>query len=85
LGWSDQFHFFVSFGDQVKCCVVKKRDSRRDQAGLPEYCAEVTGGFSLDCWVCGIAPLDKLLVVLALPKDRDENGRRQAPIDGVRP
>ena len=40
---------------------------------------EVSGHFSLDCWVCGLAPLNNLLVVLALPKARDEDGRRQRP------
>ena len=40
---------------------------------------QVSGHFSLDCWVCGLAPLSNLLVVLALPKARDEDGRRQRP------
>ena len=29
--------------------------------------------------MCGLAPLSNLLVVLALPKARDEDGRRQRP------
>ena len=77
LAWSDQFHLLVSFGDCVKQCLVKRRGEQG--GGLPEYCVEVEGQFSLDCWVCGLAPLDKLLVVLALPKERDEVGRRQRP------
>jgi hypothetical protein len=79
IAWSDQFHMLVSFGDQVKQCVVRRRASGREGAGLPEYCVEVSGQFALDCWVCGLAPLDRLLVVLALPKERDEDGRRQRP------
>ena len=29
--------------------------------------------------MCGLAPLNNLLVVLALPKARDDDGRRQRP------
>ena len=108
LAWADQFHFMASFADCVKLCEVKKRGGRGEHSGgLPEYCVEVTGQFSLDCWVggwalvsqliqllffpllfllllldiqvCGLAPLGDLLVVLALPKERDEQARRQRP------
>jgi len=77
IAWSDQFHLMVSFGDQVKVCVVKKRGGRVE--GLPEFCVEVSGSFCLDCWVCGLAPLEALIVVLAIPKERDQAGRRQRP------
>ena len=72
IGWSDQFHLDVSFGDCVKSCVVKKRAARSDQ--MPVFCVEVTHHFSLGCWVSGLAKLDNLLVLLAIPKVRYKKG-----------
>jgi len=77
IGWSDQFSLVVSFGDTVKSCVVKKRASRGEN--MPEYCVEVAHQFTLDCWVCGLARLDELLVVLAIPKELDEDGKQERP------
>ena len=77
IGWSDQFHLVVSFGDCVKSCVVKRRPSRGDN--MPEFCVEVTHQFSLDCWVSGLARLDNLLVLLAIPKELDEDGKQERP------
>ena len=77
IGWSDQFHLAVSFGDCVKTCVILKRRSRGE--GMPEFCVEVEHQFSLDCWVAGLARLDHLLVLLAIPKQLDEEGKQERP------
>ena len=77
IGWSDQFHLVVSFGDCVKSCVVKKRVRRSES--VPEFCVEVSHQFSLDCWVSGLATLDSLLVLLAIPKELDEEGKQERP------
>jgi hypothetical protein len=53
---------------------VEKRVPIQD--GLPSHLVRVDSTFTLDCHVCGLAPLDRLLVVLALPKDRDEETDR---------
>ena len=79
IGWSDQFHLVVSFGDCVKTCVILKRRSRAESQGLPEYCVEVEHQFSLDCWVAGLARLDHLLVLLAIPKQLDDEGKQERP------
>ena len=79
IGWSDQFHLVVSFGDCVKTCVILKRKSRGESQGMPEYCVEVEHQFSLDCWVAGLARLDHLLVLLAIPKQLDEEGKQERP------
>eukprot|EP00092_Neocalanus_flemingeri_P033946 GFUD01036912.1.p1 GENE.GFUD01036912.1~~GFUD01036912.1.p1 ORF type:complete len:874 (+),score=241.55 GFUD01036912.1:57-2678(+) len=77
IGWSDQFSLVVSFGDTVKSCTVKKRTTRGEN--VPEYCVEVVHQFTLDCWVCGLARLDDLLVVLATPKKIHKDGKQKRP------
>ena len=77
IGWADQFHLVVGFGDTVKSCAVVRRVTRGDN--MPEFCVEVEHQFSLDCWVCGLATLGPRLVLLAIPKERDEAGRQERP------
>ena len=79
IGWSDQFSLVVSFGDTVKSCARKKRTSRGEN--VHEYCVEVVHQFTLNCWVCGLARLDELLVVLAqaIPKKLDGDGKQERP------
>ena len=79
IAWSDQFNLVVSFGDCVKSCVVTKRTAPARSDNIPEFCVEVRHQFSLDCWVSGLARLDQLLVLLAIPKELDEEGNQERP------
>jgi len=77
IGWSDQLNLVVSFGDTVKICKVKKRGGKSEN--MPDHCVEVAHQFTLDCWVCGLSRLDDLLVVLAIPKELDEDEKPEKP------
>ena len=84
IAWSDQFHLFVAMGDVVKCCVVKKRDQsemRGVNAELPEHKVEIASSFQMpEFWVSGVAPFDKLLVLLTVPKEKTKDGGSQKPL-----
>ena len=78
LAWSDQFTIYISQGDNVKICKIKKRTDPMEllrERDLPEYYVEIVSAFKLeDSWVCGIAPMDgRLIVLLAMPKE--EHGK----------
>ena len=74
LAWSDQYTLYMSQGDNVKICKIKKRSDPIEilrQRDLPGHLVEIVSAFKLeDSWVCGIAPMDdRLIVILAMPKD----------------
>ena len=74
LAWSNQFTLYISQGDNVKICKIKKRTDPMEllkERDLPEYKVEIISAFKLDdSWVCGIAPMDdRLVVLLAMPKE----------------
>ena len=74
LSWSNQFTIYMSQGDNVKICKIKKRTDPMEllrQRDLPEHYVEIVSAFKLeDSWVCGIAPMDeRLAVLLAMPKE----------------
>jgi len=77
IGWGDQFKLFVSFGNSVKVCCIEKRNPPQEH--LPMYLVRVDCSFTLDCSVCGLAPLGDMLVVLSLPLELDEHGRPERP------
>jgi len=77
IGWGDQFKLLVAFGTTVKVCYIEKRTPV--QENLPAYLVRVDSNFTIDCDVCGIAPLGDMVVVLALPRELDENGRPERP------
>jgi hypothetical protein len=88
LSWSDQTTLFVSFGDSVRVCNITRRDINEAKAkDLPQFLVEITHTLKLDCnWICGIAPMDKLLVLLTKPKvlseeDEEENQPQLTIID----
>jgi len=46
---------------------------------MPVYCVEVVHSFSLGYWVSGLAKLDNLIVLLAIPKELDKNDKHVKP------
>ena len=76
IAWSDQLTLFVSFGDAVRVCNIKRRDANEAKLkDLPEFMVEIVHSFRLDTyWLSGIAPMDRLLVLLAIPKVKSEDG-----------
>lgn len=81
IAWSDQYHLFVSIGDIVKVCVIRKRNDTERKSELPQHKVEILSTFKTDNdWVCGIAPFEDLVVLLTVPKMRDDNGQFKKPV-----
>jgi len=81
ISWIDQTNLIVSFGDWVMVCKITKRGyvAGPTRESYPDHMVEITSQFAVDqCWVCGMAPLDQYVVLLAVPKDL-EDGKRQRP------
>ena len=70
MAWSDQQSLFVSFGDTVRVCNVRRRDPNNPRAReLPHYMVEILYTVPLEgFWISGLAPMDKLVVLLTSPK-----------------
>ena len=70
MAWSDQQSLFVSFGDTVRVCNVRRRDPNNPRAReLPHYMVEILYTVPLEgFWISGLAPMDKLIVLLTSPK-----------------
>ena len=85
ISWSDQFHLFVAMGDRVRVCEIKARSAAELASprgrDLPQHMVEITASFQLeDCWISGLAPLGKdLLVLLTVPKEGEEHGEAKRP------
>ena len=83
--WSDQFHLFVAMGDRVRVCEIKTRSAAELASpkgrDLPQHMVEISASFQLeDSWISGLAPLGRdLLVLLTVPKEREENGDAARP------
>ena len=73
--WSDQKSLFVSHGDTIRVCNIRRRDNTdvvrlRD---LPHYLVEIVHTINLECfWICGLAPMDRLIVLLVMPKVKND-------------
>jgi len=77
IGWGDQFKLFVAFGSTVKVCCIEKRVPVQET--LPSHLVRVEASFTIDCFVCGVAPLGEMIVVLAIPRDLDDQGNPERP------
>eukprot|EP00094_Tigriopus_californicus_P000945 TCALIF_00915-PA protein Name:"Similar to VPS41 Vacuolar protein sorting-associated protein 41 homolog (Homo sapiens)" AED:0.03 eAED:0.03 QI:173/0.5/0.66/1/1/1/3/0/890 len=78
ITWSDQFHLYVAHGDAVRTCLIKPRvpsgKPPNPNGELPDHYVEIVSSFSIsDSWVSGIAPLDSLLVLLTVPKQKTKD------------
>jgi len=53
---------FISTGDTVTICSIKRRDPNEAKAkDLPEHLVEITHKFTIkDQWVCGVAPMNQV-------------------------
>ena len=88
ISWSDQMSLFISYGDQIHVCNIKRRDINEVRTkDLPQFMVEIVYTIPLEgYWISGIAPMDKLIVLLTTPKvicdedDEDEDGKPQLMI-----
>ena len=79
---------FISYGDQIHICNIKRRDINEVRTkDLPQFMVEIVYTIPLEgYWISGIAPMDKLVVLLATPKvicdedDEDDDGKPQLMI-----
>ncbi|GAA5865395.1 hypothetical protein JCM1840_001554 [Sporobolomyces johnsonii] len=70
LHWQDDRTLLVAWADFIKVAVVKERESKRGQLGVPlpsstELYVEVTAIFQVDCMISGIVPYGDAFLVLA--------------------
>ncbi|XP_069111688.1 vacuolar protein sorting-associated protein 41 homolog [Argopecten irradians] len=73
--WKDSRTFLIAWADRVKVCVVRDR-MQQDVRDLPNRYVEITAMFTVDSYVCGIAPLGEELVLLTYEKDLHKEGDR---------
>ena len=76
--------FFIS--DTLKICNIRRRPNSPDQRDprfkdLPHMICEIVNSINLECyWICGLAPMDKLMVLLVMPKVKnDDDGDENKP------
>lgn len=62
--------------------MIKKRDLSEIRArDLPDHKVVVTSDFTLlKDWICGIAPLEDLVVLLTVPKEQTKKGSYEKPM-----
>jgi len=79
LAWADQKTMFVTKGDSVKVCKVKKRSEPQEQLrlhDLPDFYVSIKSSFKLkNYWVSGIAPKDGGKHVLLLTVSKEDPTR----------
>ena len=70
IAWSDQKSLFISYGDTVRICNVCRRNPNDPKSReLPQYMVEILYTVPLEgFWISGVAPMDKLIVLLTTPK-----------------
>lgn len=59
-----KFTLFMSTGDTVNICSIKRRDLAEAKAkDLPEHFVEIIHKFTVkDQWVCGVAPMKQVIM-----------------------
>jgi len=75
LSWSDQKSLYVTHGDMLRICRIRRREhqdlpqNQRLMRDMPHFMVEIVHTIKMDSyWLCGAAPMKKLMVLLALPK-----------------
>jgi hypothetical protein len=79
LHWADDRTLLIAWADFIKVAVVKERETKRGQLGVPlpsstELYVEVTAIFQVDCMISGIVPYgDSFLILAYLTEDLYDN------------
>ncbi|XP_055301199.1 vacuolar protein sorting-associated protein 41 homolog [Sitodiplosis mosellana] len=73
LKWSNSTTLLIGWVDIVRICVIRKRNSVEvSTRGLPDFIVDPISTFQMDCYICGLGPLESdQLVVLGYPKEKD--------------
>eukprot|EP01126_Amoeba_proteus_P049870 TRINITY_DN5851_c0_g1_i16.p1 TRINITY_DN5851_c0_g1~~TRINITY_DN5851_c0_g1_i16.p1 ORF type:complete len:820 (+),score=181.45 TRINITY_DN5851_c0_g1_i16:313-2772(+) len=78
LCWEDPTTIIIGWADSVKIGKVKPRP--RQAEGLPGRCVEIISMFRVEnCFICGLAPFHKDLIVLSYPEQENANSRGSRP------
>ncbi|KAG0246211.1 hypothetical protein B0O80DRAFT_409983 [Mortierella sp. GBAus27b] len=72
LCWKSDRELLIGWAALVKIAVVKDRPKDQMKAGLPAQFVEITTMFQTDFIVCGIAPFNDMLLLLAYMVDNIE-------------
>lgn len=83
LKWSNSTTLLIGWVDIIRVCVIRKRNSIEvSTRGLPDFIVDPISTFQMDCYVCGLGPLESdQLVVLGYPKERDpETNKALRPV-----
>ncbi|GAA5924717.1 Vps41p [Sporobolomyces koalae] len=79
LRWIDDRTLLIAWADVIKYAVVKERETKRGQLGMPlpsttELYVEVQAIFQVDCMISGIVPYgDSFLILAYLTEDLYDN------------
>ncbi|KAL1923384.1 uncharacterized protein VTP21DRAFT_8364 [Calcarisporiella thermophila] len=84
LKWRDDSTLLIGWASHVKVAVIKETPKGMQAQGMPSHYAEIVMMFQTDFIICGLAPFNDMLVVLAYvieeeeSTDIDPHGRRPA-------
>lgn len=81
LRWCNSSTLLIGWVETIRICVIRKRNLVEvSTRNLPGFIVDPISTFQIDVFVCGLAPLEKnQLVVLGVPKEKDESGNYQRP------
>lgn len=82
LRWCNASTLLIGWVETIRICVIRKRNLVEvSTRNLPGFIVDPISTFQTEFYVCGLAPLEKnQLVVLGLPKDKDEDKHYQRPV-----
>lgn len=77
--WKDDTTLLMAWADTVKVAVVRERPAKQVQQGQPSHYVEIITMFQTDYIVCGIAPFNDTLLLLAYVTEEEEDADTQDP------
>jgi hypothetical protein len=82
LRWSNPSTLLIGWVETIRICVIRKRNLVEvSTRNLPGFIVDPISTFQTEFFVCGLGPLEKnQLVVLGVPKERDEDSNFQRPV-----
>ncbi|CRK93735.1 CLUMA_CG007263, isoform A [Clunio marinus] len=82
LRWRNASTLLIGWVDSIRICVIRKRNLIEvSTRNLPGFIVDPISTFPTEFYVCGLAPLENnQLVVLGVPKERDNDSNFQRPI-----
>lgn len=82
LRWCNSSTLLIGWVETIRICVIRKRNIVEvSTRNLPGFIVDPISTFPTEFYVCGLAPLEKnQIVVLGVPKERDEDGNFQRPV-----